>query len=242
LSGSTLYGTTYSGGSFNHGTIFTLNTNGIGYRVLTNFTMPNGVNPAAGLVLSGSTLYGTTRYGGGAGYGTVFQVNTNGSGYTVLYDFTGSPDGANPLAGLVLRGSTLYGTTQAGGSSSYGTVFQMHTDGTGYRVLKRFTGLPDGAYPKADLLLSGSALYGTTFTGGDLDKGTVFKLDLTLSPIPLLFQHLPGKLVLNWTNAAFSLQSAPEATGVYTNIAGASSPFTNAISGNRHFFRLNYPY
>ncbi len=57
---------------------------------------------------------------------------------TVLKHFTGS-DGAWPDAGLVLSGSTLYGTTSLGGSSNKGTVFQMNTDGTGYTVLKNYS-------------------------------------------------------------------------------------------------------
>ena len=45
-----------------------------------------------------------------------------------------------------LSGSTLYGTTDDGGSSDDGTVFKVNTDGTGYTVLKNFTG-SDGANP-----------------------------------------------------------------------------------------------
>ena len=65
-------------------------------------------------------------------------MNTDGSGYTVLKSFTGS-DGGDPYAGLVLSGSTLYGTTwwrQFGN----GVVFKVNTDGSGYTVLKNFTG------------------------------------------------------------------------------------------------------
>ena len=73
LSGATLYGTTYYGGSSGNGTIFKVSTNGTGFTVLNI-----GGNPQAGLILSGSTLYGTTYYAGNAGSGTVFAVNTNG--------------------------------------------------------------------------------------------------------------------------------------------------------------------
>ena len=62
--------------------------------------------------MSGSTLYGTTQNGGN-GAGVIFAVNTDGTGYTNLYSFNaaGGGDGHNPYAGLVLSGSTLYGTT-----------------------------------------------------------------------------------------------------------------------------------
>jgi len=50
--------------------------------------------------------------------------------FTVLYNFKGSPDGANPYAGLLLdEAGNLYGTTYAGGSSKYGTVFKVNKAG-----------------------------------------------------------------------------------------------------------------
>ena len=98
-------------------------------------------------MLSDTRLYGTTYYGGNNnGYGTVFAVNTDGSGFTVLKAFTGGNDGANPEAGMVLSGTTLYGATGQGGSNDFGTVFKVNTDGTGFTVLKNFTG-SDGANP-----------------------------------------------------------------------------------------------
>ena len=65
LSGNTLYGSTYYGGTNDNGTIFAVNTNGIGFTNLYSFTGGNdGENPQAGLILSGNTLYGTTSDGG----------------------------------------------------------------------------------------------------------------------------------------------------------------------------------
>src|SRR5262249_28297683 len=52
-----------------------------------------------------------------------------------------------------------------------------NTNGTGYTVLKNFTGAPDALDARAGLLLSGSLLYGTTISGGSSDSGTVFKLN-----------------------------------------------------------------
>jgi hypothetical protein len=47
-----------------------------------------------------------------------------------------------------------------------------------------------------------------------------------------------GNVVLSWTNSAFALQSSPSATGVFTNVPGATSPYTNTITGSQMFFRL----
>ena len=41
------------------------------------------------------------------------------------HSFTGDSDGAEPLAGLILSGNTLYGTAPFGGSSGNGTVFSL---------------------------------------------------------------------------------------------------------------------
>ena len=46
------------------------------------------------------------------------------------------------------------------------------------------------------------------------------------------------ELVLSWTNAGFNLQSAPTMTSTFTNIPGATSPYTNSLAAPRQFFRL----
>jgi uncharacterized repeat protein (TIGR03803 family) len=83
-------------------------------------------------------------------------------------------------------------------------------------------------------------LYGTTRTGGSFGMGTVFQFHPPgpLLPIPLQIESLGDAVVLSWTNAAFALQSAPTATGVFTNIPAATSPHTNAVLGAQQFFRL----
>ena len=129
-------------------------------------TFPGGGSqPKSGLILSGNTLYGTAFQGGSSGFGTVFAINTDGSGFTNLYSFTNGSDGANPYAGLILSGNTLYGTALFGGSSNFGTVFAVNTDGSGFTNLYSFTNGSDGAFPSAGLVLSGSTLYGVTGAG-----------------------------------------------------------------------------
>ena len=62
----------------------------------------------------------------------MFGVNNDGTGFTNLHSFVGNvglsstnSDGANPIPGLILSGSTLYGTTRYGGISGIGTVFRL---------------------------------------------------------------------------------------------------------------------
>jgi uncharacterized repeat protein (TIGR03803 family) len=101
--------------------------------------------------------------------------------YSVLYSFKGYPDdGADPFAGLINVGSTLYGTTSKGGSSECnnqgcGTVFAITTSG-GETVLHSFIG-KKGSDPWAALLDVGDTLYGTTADGGaNKYYGTVFSM------------------------------------------------------------------
>ena len=193
LSGGTLYGTAFGGGTNGSGTVFAVNTNGLNFRTLHHFSNPDGVRPEAGLLLSGSTLYGTTYGGGNGGSGIVFAINTNGMGFTNLYSFSAEAtnalgiytnlDGAHPLAGLILSGNTLYGTALAGGTNGFGTVFSVSINGTGFTTLHTFSAISgplstnsDGASPCAGLLLAGNTLYGTAEFGGTNGTGALFSV------------------------------------------------------------------
>ena len=61
------------------------------------------------------------------------------------------------------------------------------------------------------------------------------------APIPLNIEQIGGDVVLTWAGSAFNLQSAPLASGTYTNIPGATSPHTNPITGDQKYFRLKWP-
>ncbi len=203
VAGSILYGTAYSGGSSDNGAVYQVNTDGTGFSNLysfaaiyfnptvQDFTNSDGTHPSGGLILSGNTLYGTAYSGGCSANGAVFKLNTDGSGFTNLHSFTAldpvagtNDDGANPVAGLILSGNVLYGTAVNGGSSGYGAVFKLNTDGTDFSTLHGFTALDpvnytnsDGAAPYDELILSGNTLYGTAARGGCSGRGTVFAVN-----------------------------------------------------------------
>jgi uncharacterized repeat protein (TIGR03803 family) len=178
LSGTTLYGTAQGGGSSGNGTLFRVNTDGTGFTNLHDFSVVNdGATPTAGLIVSNNTLYGTALRGGSSGNGTVFRVNTDGTGFTNLHNFSAVSDGSILPSGLVLLGNTLYGTAFNGGSSGYGTIFRIETDGTGFTNLHSFDLIGDGAGPSAGVILSGTTLYGTAMYGGSSGNGTVFAIN-----------------------------------------------------------------
>jgi len=157
LGGGTLYGTTQIGGTNGYGTVFGVNTDSSGFRVLHHFTAASGTVGTYGvnndgvfsrgtLVLVGSTLYGTALFGGTNGYGTVYAVNTDGSGFTALHTFT-APDptyhtnqyGNNPIGGLVASGNVLYGRTVGGGGFGLANYFPSTPTG---QVLRTCIALP----------------------------------------------------------------------------------------------------
>ena len=148
--------------------------------VLYSFTGTGGDGSGpTGVVLDAQgNLYGTTNGGGAFGAGTVFKVDTSGN-ETVLYSFAGSPDGASPVAGVVLDAQgNLYGTTNGGGAYGAGTVFKVDTTGA-ETVLYSFHGA-SGTYPLGGVVLDAQGnLYGTTIGGGAYGLGTVFKVDTT---------------------------------------------------------------
>jgi hypothetical protein len=214
-SSGALYGTTQSGGPRLGGTVFKLTPPAQGATVWTEtvlygFNLQNpvgGETPEAGLIADASgALYGTTVVGGsaqlicqgtpyGTGCGTVFKLAPPGNGKStwteqVLHKFAGGSDGSNPVAGVVMdTAGALYGTTIAGGSSTYcadgyigcGTAFKLQPPAQGKTVwtetfLHKFSGGADGAAPYASLVpASGGAFYGTAAESGT-SAGVVFEL------------------------------------------------------------------
>jgi hypothetical protein len=75
----------------------------------------------------------------------------------------------------------------------------------------------------------------------DLVVGTSFSdVVLPVSSESLSYAHSGANLVLTWSEPLLTLESATNVAGPYLPVAGASSPYTNAISGDQLYFRLRY--
>jgi uncharacterized repeat protein (TIGR03803 family) len=178
-SNGVLYGTTYYGGTGDAGTVFMLNQDGTDFAVLKNFdASTTGGSSYARLLEVDKVLYGTTYVGGNGNAGTVFKLNRDGTGFAVLKHFDNTVTGGHPAAGITVgRDGVLYGTALHGGSSLFGTVFKLNTDGSAFSVLQHLT-FSTGGYSQARLLQgSDGALYGTANEGGSFEGGTLFKLN-----------------------------------------------------------------
>jgi uncharacterized repeat protein (TIGR03803 family) len=172
------YGTSDSGGAFNLGTIFRMTPSGV-VTILHVFTGgADGASPLAALIqASDGNFYGTTYMGGVADKGTIFTM-TPGGAFTPLHAFTGGyGDGANPRAPLVqATDGNFYGTTELGGVSNRGTLFQMTPAGL-FTVMYTFTGGVDGAYPCAPVIQATDGnFYGTTYSGDSSTFGRIFRM------------------------------------------------------------------
>jgi uncharacterized repeat protein (TIGR03803 family) len=170
-----LYGTTYSGGASNNGTLFKITTSGTLttlYSFCSLTDCSDGSGPEGQLAEdSKGNIYGTANYGGASNYGTVFKFSTAGE-LTTLHSFSGS-DGEYPAGGVIAVGALFYGTAEYGGANGDGTVFKITTAGT-ETTLHNFTG-SDGYYPHGWMVHAGSDFYGTS-AGGANDSGQVFKM------------------------------------------------------------------
>ncbi len=178
-----LFGVTQAGGAAGSGTAFELVNTGSGYslQTLASFSGSNGASPMGGLVADANgNLFGATQSGGDNGQGTVFELVHIGSGYSLQtlasFDFT---NGAEPTGPLITDANgDLFGTTLQGGPGNQGTVFELVHTGSGYslQTLATFDG-SNGSFLYGGLTADAQGdLFGTTYSGGANNAGTVFEL------------------------------------------------------------------
>jgi len=183
-----IYGTTIGGGDLGRGTVFMLTpSNGAWTETILHIFGhgSDGRFPYGGVIFDNAgNLYGTTQYGGdlgcysGSGCGIVFQLAPSGTGWieNVLHVFA---DYAFPTAGLFSdQSGNYYGATIAGGQYNGGIVFDLVSSGGNwtFNTIDNFDLTPFQG-PRATLTMDAAGnLYGTTYGGGDLGRGSVFKL------------------------------------------------------------------
>lgn len=185
-----LYGTTYQGGEGKYGTVFRLTATRAGEWTETtlysfNFNGVDGINPSSGLTFDSSgNLYGTTYQGGAYGQGIAFELSPAGGttwAETILHTFgLDGIDGNFPLSGLIFDASgNLYGSTGYGGTSLFGTVFELSpgTSSWAEEILANFDSSNGYEGPHGDLIIDHSGnLFGTSASGGAGNAGIVFEV------------------------------------------------------------------
>jgi hypothetical protein len=224
------------------------------------FTVSAWINIAPG-VMNEQTIW-CNKQGGWNTAGFDFYVNSyqtnDGKIYFDSADGTGGNVSARTLAHAVSFGQwhLLTGTMDGVGGAVHvyvdgvdqtintgvDTAFQA----TNYvRLGALLTGVPgatgglpfDGSLDEARIesgVCSPSwvwASWATVASNNFLTYGSIVPATVILN-----CQLVGGQLVLTWTNG--TLQSAPTITGPFTDISGASSPYTLVPSGDQQYFRV----
>ncbi len=236
-----LYGaaqTNVAPGGAGYGAIFKLSASG----ALTTpvlFADTNGANPSALIMGNDGNFYGTTAWGGNIsqfkiGFGTVFRLTPEGT-FTNLHVFGGgAADGGLPYANLV-QGSdgNFYGCAFNGGAYGGGDAFRITPQGQ-FTNLYSFTGGSDGAFPYSALVQgSDGNFYGTTYSYGNFDYGTIFQITPNGNLTPLIS--------FTGTNGA-ALGANPSGSlvqGTDGNFYGTT--YDGGIYNNGTVFRLSLP-
>jgi uncharacterized repeat protein (TIGR03803 family) len=193
-----LYGTTFIGGPYSRGALFSLTPPAAAGGAWTPAVLHtfagrgDGANPVAPMVMDkNGVLYGSTIGSNGVSFGTIFMVTpptTPGGAWVerTIWNFT-LPNGIQPEGALYLtKSGILIGTARYGGGG-FGTIFALKpppppSTGWTFYLLHSFTGL-DGTAPSARFIADKyGALYSTTYKGGAADFGTVYKLTPPATP------------------------------------------------------------
>lgn len=191
-----------------------------GYMVALNYGQTYSANPYSLYVRNSlvSDLMGTTGNfvglgGGPTGY-TGASAFQNGVEYTAVFK--------------VIRTAASSVTFEA--SISGGGTNWVHS-----RVDN------DYAYPRFDAIAIRSASAATAADSFEISRLRVEVESAAPAAESLGISSSSGNVTLTWANPAFSLQAAPNVTGTYTNVTGATSPYTVPASGNARYFRLAWP-
>ncbi len=212
----------------------------------------DGAYPTCGkLVTDGTRLYGTTSAGGDMNQGVVFSIKLDGSDFQILHTFRyqrpDQLDGYDPYGTLTLSDGVLYGTTLHGGSNlflkyytpcTYGVLFRLNTDGTGYQALYEFPRDGSGwvtSYNQGGVIVSGTKIYGVISGGGGW--GNIWSMDTDGSDFRMLHSfhpdndgYHPSSLVLVGSYL-YGTAKRGRATGCMFRIRTDGSDFTLLSQG-----------
>lgn len=173
-------------------------------------------------------------------YTTIKYSNAGSTLWTRRYNGPGnSQDVAHAIA--VDSSGNVFVTGESYGSNGFSDCATIAYFNSGVPAwTNRYDGPANGHDAAYGLALDSRGnvfVTGISWNGTNTDIVTI-KYSSSVPPPRLGFQKLNNELVLSWTNAGFHLQTAPALTGPFTNIAGATSPYTNYLTAPQQFFRL----
>ncbi|MBA3914537.1 MAG: hypothetical protein H0X25_11980 [Acidobacteriales bacterium] len=197
LGGATLgsdgnfYGSTSGGGTKNVGTVFKVNPTTGQQSTLWNFDggTDGGVPSMPLLQAQDGSLWRASAVVYSGTYGAAYKVTTSGTLTPYAFNYT---NGATPNLFAQGTDGNFYGSTRGGGSKGFGVVYKLSPSGV-ITVLHNFLAYPtDGNLP-VGILVQGNdgSFYGTTYSGGAHNFGTVYKISAS-GTFTLLYSFAAG--------------------------------------------------
>jgi uncharacterized repeat protein (TIGR03803 family) len=188
-----LYGVSSQGGAFGYGDIFVVTLSGQFGDLYDFGNGGDGAYPNDNIILGNGTFglaiigtnSGSGTNGDPAAWGNIWEFQPDlGVGFSVFsnaYTYKQDVNGFNPISGVSIVNGNMYATSQVGGTSGCGTVFELPNGSITPTLLHSFTCGTDGGYPQgAPKLYSDNNLYGVTLENGSAgpDFGSIYKTGL----------------------------------------------------------------
>jgi uncharacterized repeat protein (TIGR03803 family) len=178
-----LYGTTYSGGIYNDGVIFSFNINNNTYTKEYDFN--HNVNslitrPKGGLTQASGIIYGFSGFDSN-GKALVYSFNPSTRILSVVHEFPANyfrNYDAQPTLTVDFFGTKIYGVTSGSSNPQQNQkIFYITILDKSYHESFTFTG-SDGDGPAGGLLnYNANHFYGITKAGGISNNGVIFQYD-----------------------------------------------------------------
>jgi uncharacterized repeat protein (TIGR03803 family) len=184
------YGTAYSGGAHDAGTVFKITPHGSSWVLSTLYSFTGSADggwPTTGVTFGpDGTLYGASSNGT-----TVYNLRPSATRPSsvlaewterALYQFQGIEDGFNPSGNLIFDHSgNIYGAMEVGGQGCYegcGLIYKLSPSGQGWEksVVYNFQGGVDGEAPEGIIFDPSGNIVGITIEGGQNGVGAIFEL------------------------------------------------------------------
>lgn len=179
-----LTATTTYGGTWFHGTLFTMITSDNAITKELDFeAAANGREAKDRVVEWNGKLYGITYRGGQHHGGVLFSFDTTTKAYTVLHHFA-KATGWKCFDAPVLDSGILYGTTNQGGNNDAGVIYAFDLAAQTFTIRHHF-GQAVGLYPGKLVKYQGK-YWSTCRGGGGQDAGTLFNWDAATNQLTKL--------------------------------------------------------
>jgi uncharacterized repeat protein (TIGR03803 family) len=194
-----LYGLTSMGGKEDFGVLFEYDLATSTYTRKLDFdgTTTGGTPNGSLLEATDGYLYGYTSGGGANNFGVLFQYDPASSQYKVKFNFDDTNNGSAPQSALIQgKDGKLYGTTEYGGASGDGIMFQYDLSTSTFTKKFDFddSGKSTGKYCIGAMVqATDGMLYGMGYNGGMDNSGVVYKYDPSTSTLTKQFDFHQAK-------------------------------------------------